>query len=262
MVGIFAWAFRGRIFYLVDSGEVLLVSYRLFGGTQHNKVDHEGLHILAPWDKAFRYDIRTQTLTLPMTVLAQDGLEVKLEAQIRFNAVPETVPYLHRRYGPKYVHDLIIPQLTEAVQAVIGQFKAEELYSFQRAASVGRIFESARRVIGGVYIHVDDVALFNVTLPVRVQDAIQDKVAADQDAQAHAFKIVKERNETIAKGIQAEGLALYATAAGKIPKEVLIWKSIQATLELAKSPNAKIVVMGGPGNLPLPLGNVTSTKRN
>ncbi len=256
LVGLFLWVFRDNMFFSVDSGEVLLVYYRIFGGTNHNKVGHEGLHIIAPWDKAYRYNIRTQTILLPMTVLASDGLEVKLEAQIRFNAVPETVPYLHRRYGPNYVNDLIIPQLTESVQAVIGQFKVEELYSFQRAASVGRIFERARRIIGGVYVHVDDIALFNVTLPARVQEAIQSKVAADQDAQAHAFMIVREKNEAIRKEIEAEGLAKYASVAGKIPKEVLVWKGIEATLELAKSPNTKIIVMGSKDNLPLLLGNV------
>ncbi|HXJ39339.1 MAG TPA: prohibitin family protein [Bryobacteraceae bacterium] len=256
LVGMFLWVFRERMFFSVNSGEVLLVFYRLFGGTSHNQIGREGLHIIAPWDKAYRYSIRTQTMLVPMTVLASDGLEIRLQAQIRFNAVPETVPYLHRRYGPNYVTDLIVPQLTESVQAVIGQFRAEELYSFQRAASMGRILERARRLVGGVYVHVDDLALFNISLPPKVQDAIQNKVAADQDAQAHAFMVLKEKQEAMRKEIEAGGLARYAAVASKIPREVLIWKGIEATLELAKSPNAKIIVMGNKDNLPLLLGNV------
>jgi regulator of protease activity HflC (stomatin/prohibitin superfamily) len=256
MVGLFLWIFRERMFFSVDSGEVLLVYYRLFGGTSHNQIGREGLHIIAPWDIAYRYKIRTQTLLLPMTVMSRDGLEVRLDAQIRFNTVPETVPYLHRRYGPDYAKTIIIPQLTESVQGVIGQFHAEELYSFNRAASVGRIFFRARRLIGGVYVHVEDISLFNLKLPDRVQDAIQGKVAAEQNALAAAFSISKEQNEAKRKEIEARGIQHYNDIVKGIPQSVLIWKGIEATLELAKSPNSKIIVMGSKDNLPLMLGNV------
>jgi regulator of protease activity HflC (stomatin/prohibitin superfamily) len=256
LVALFAWIFRDRIFYSVDSGEVLLVYYRLFGGTSHNQIGREGLHIIAPWDLAYRYKIRTQTILLPMTVMSRDGLEVHLDAQIRFNAVAETVPYLHRRYGPEYAKTIIIPQLTESVQGVIGQFHAEELYSFNRAASVGRIFARARRLIGGVYVHVEDIGLFNLKLPDRVQDAIQSKVAAEQNALAAAFSITQEENEAKRKEVEARGIQHYNDIVKGIPQSVLIWKGIEATLELAKSPNSKIIVMGSKDNLPLMLGNV------
>ena len=254
LVALFVWIFRERMFFSVDSGEVLLVYYRLFGGTRHNQIGREGLHIIAPWDIAYRYKVRTQTILLPMTVMSRDGLEVHLDAQIRFNAVPETVPYLHRRYGPDYAKTIIVPQLTESVQGVIGQFHAEELYSFNRAASVGRIFSRARRLIGGVYVHVEDIGLFNLRLPERVQDAIQGKVAAEQNALAAAFSIIQEQNEAKRKEVEAAGLAKYKDIT--IPQSVLIWKGIEATLELAKSPNSKIIVMGNKDNLPLMLGNV------
>ena len=41
-----------------------------------------------------------------------------------------------------------------------------------------------------------------------------------------------------------------------IPQSILVEKGIEATLELAKSPNTKIIVMGSKDNLPLLLGNV------
>ena len=96
-----AWIFRSKIFVTVDAGEVLVVYYRFFGGTSHNSIGHEGLHFLAPWDKSYIYSTRTQTLLKPMTVLSRNGLEVHLDAQIRFHLVPEIIPYLHRRYGPE-----------------------------------------------------------------------------------------------------------------------------------------------------------------
>lgn len=256
ILAILAWISRDHIFVTIRSGEALVVYYRLFGGTSHNQIGHEGLHIIAPWDQAYRYNTRTQTLIKQMTVLSRNGLEVKLDAQIRFHPIPEVLPYLHRRYGPDYVENIIVPQLTEAVQRVIGQFLPEELYSSETGASVNRIFEDAKRLIGGVYIQIEDIALFNIRLPEKVQNAIQNKAEAEQNALAHAYKVQQEQREAERKMIEAKSLQQYANAVSGIPRSVLVWKGIEATLELAKSPNSKIIVMGGKDNLPLMLGNV------
>ncbi len=249
LLGIFVWVFRHRIIYNVNSGEVLVIYYRFFGGTSHNSVGLEGLHILAPWDKGYIYVVRTQTLVVPMTVLTRNGIEVHLDAQVRFHAVPETVPYLHRRYGPNYVRDIITPGLIESVQGVIGQFLPEEIYSSESGASSKQVFANARRVIGGVFVDVEDIALFNVRLPERVQEAVQSKAAAEQSAEAALFN--EQRAQTDAKSVQE-----YDDIVKTIPASILVQKGIEATLELAKSPNTKIIVMGGKDSLPLVLGNV------
>ena len=80
LVGLFVWVFRQRIFYNVNSGEVLVIYYRFFGGTGHNSIGLEGLHILAPWDKGYIYVVRTQTLVVPMSVLTRNGVQVHLDA--------------------------------------------------------------------------------------------------------------------------------------------------------------------------------------
>ena len=248
--------FRHRIFVSVDSGDVLVVYYRFFGGTSHNKIGHEGLHFLAPWDRAYIYTVRTQTMLQPMTVLSKNALEVRLDAQIRFHVIPEIVPYLHRRYGEDYKKSIIVPQLTESVQQLIGQYQPEELYSSDTGASATQIFENAKRVIGGVFVVVEDIALFNVKLPDKVQAAVQEKAAIEQQALSHVYLVQKERLEKDRMLLNAQGLRAYAEAVQGIPKSVLIWKGIEATLELSKSPNSKIIVMGSRDNLPLLLGNV------
>lgn len=256
IVGLFAWIFRKRIFITVDSGEVLIVYYRFFGGTNHNQIGHEGLHIIAPWDRAYVYQVRSQALVVPMTVLSKNGLEVHLDAQLRFRALPYTVPYLHRRYGPDYVKTLIIPQLTGSVQEVIGQFLPEELYSSQRGASVDRVFARAKRLIGGVFVDVEDIGLYNVKLPSRVQESIQNKLEEEQKSLAAVFSVEKEKREAERKAIEARGIQSYQDIVKGIPSSVLVWKGIEATLELAKSPNSKVIVIGSRDNLPLMLGNV------
>jgi prohibitin 1 len=248
-LGLFVWFFRKEMIFTVNSGEVLVVYYRFFGGTTHNTVGLEGLHILAPWDKGYIYVVRSQTLVVPMTVLTRNGIEVHLDAQARFHAIPETVPYLHRRYGLNYVKDIITPGLIESVQGVIGQFLPEEIYSSESGASNKQVFANARRVIGGVFVSVEDIALFNVRLPDRVQEAVQSKAAAQQGAEAAVFN--RQRLEQ-----EAQAVKTYDDIVKQIPQSILVARGIEATLELAKSPNAKVIVMGSKDSLPLVLGNV------
>ncbi len=258
-LAIFCFVFRDRMFRTVGSGEVMVIYYRFFGGTD-NKIAKEGLHILMPWDDGFIYKTLTQSLLVPMTVLTKNGVEVQVEAEMRFHPVPETVPYLHREYGPDYVKDIIIPELTESIQDVIGQFNPEELYSSQRGASASRIFQKAKRTIGGVFVAVDDIALFNIKLPEPVQDAINRKAEAEQGVGAAQFRVQQEAFEKQRKYIEAQSLAQYIATVGKIDSSLLVWKGIEATLDLAKSPNSKVIVMGSKDSLPLVLGNVPDIK--
>jgi prohibitin 1 len=247
----FVFFFRHRMLVTVGSGEVGVIFYRLCCGTS-DTVAQEGLHIIAPWDRAYIYSIRTQTLVLPMTVLSQNGLEVHLDAQIRFHPFPDTIPYLHRRLGPDYVKTAMIPLLTEAIQRKIGQFQPEDIYS---SSSGNGLFQTDKRVIGGVFIDVEDIALFNIKLPEKVQQSIQAKAEEQQAVQTAALRVDKQQQEFLRVQKEVAGLQSYEKVAG-IPKSVLIWKGIEATAELAKSPNSKIIVFGSRDNLPLMLGNV------
>ncbi len=252
LLGMVAIIFWDRMFISVGSGEVMVVYHRFIGGTLNNKISREGFHMIPPWDKYFIYSVRTQTLVQPMTVLSSNGLEVTFDAQIRYHAIPEAVPYLHRRYGPKYAEQIITPQLTQSVQEVIGQFLPEELYSLQRTASADRIFAKGKRLIGGSFIEVEDISLFNIKLPERIQTAIQNKVEEEQKALAYDYRLQAEDKEAQRKLIEAKGIQEYQARV----KNNLAWKGIDATLELAKSTNAKVIVIGAKDSLPILLGNV------
>lgn len=66
----------------------------------------------------------------------------------------------------------------------------------------------------------------------------------------------KERQEAERKRIEAQGIADFQSIVTKgISEPLLQWKGIEATLELAKSSNAKVVVIGsGKNGLPIILG--------
>lgn len=75
------------------------------------------------------------------------------------------------------------------------------------------------------------------------------------------FVLEKERLESERKAIEAHGIRQFQDIVSNgISERYLRWKGIDATLQLSKSPNAKVVVIGAQNGLPLILD--TSDKPN
>jgi regulator of protease activity HflC (stomatin/prohibitin superfamily) len=88
-------------------------------------------------------------------------------------------------------------------------------------------------------------------LPTSVKASIESKINAEQDAQKMQFVLQKERQEAERKRVEAQGIADYQRiiSSGLTDKQ-LQYETIKANLELAKSNNAKVIIMGK-GNTPV-----------
>jgi hypothetical protein len=78
--------------------------------------------------------------------------------------------------------------------------------------------------------------------------------------QEYKFRVQREAEESKRKQIEADGIAAFQkTVSQGISDSYLRWRGIEATIQLAQSPNSKIVVIGtGKDGLPIILGNVDS----
>jgi prohibitin 2 len=97
-------------------------------------------------------------------------------------------------------------------------------------------------------VDLDDVLLRSVTLPPTVASAIESKLRAQQLMEEYTYRVESERKEAERKGIEADGIrAFQDKSMASLPdfEQYLHYKGIEATLELAKSPNSKIVIIGG-----------------
>ena len=93
----------------------------------------------------------------------------------------------------------------------------------------------------------------SIKLPEQIKTAIENKLKQEQEALAYQFRLDKEKSEAERKRIAAEGEA----AANKIinsslTPELLRMRGIEATMDIANSPNSKVIVIGG-GDDGLPL---------
>ena len=108
------------------------------------------------------------------------------------------------------------------------------------------------------FLVIDDVIIRRISLPESVQTAIQKKLNQEQEALEYEYRLAKEQREAERKKIEAGGISDFQNAIARgITPAYLQWRGIEATLELAKSANAKIVIVGGKDGLPIILNTPT-----
>jgi regulator of protease activity HflC (stomatin/prohibitin superfamily) len=100
------------------------------------------------------------------------------------------------------------------------------------------------------------VPIESITLPAKISEAIEAKLAQQQLSEEYAFRLLIAAKEAERRRIESDGIKVFNdTINSSLTSSVLTWHGVQATQELAKSPNTKVVVVGaGKNGLPLILG--------
>ncbi len=230
------------------------VLWSRFSGTHIDRVYPEGTHLILPWDEMAIYPIRYETAERTIVALSKDGLPIAVDVTMRYKPAEKLLARLHQSVGPRYVDTVVAPEVASALRGVIGDFRPEELYAQSFEAIQARIVAEARHQTGTRYVLLDDVLISKVTLPEVVTTAIQSKLSQEQAALEMQFRIQRETEEAKRKAIEGEGIRTFQRLiAETISDRTLQFKGIEATLELAKSHNSKVVVVGSGGGSLLPL---------
>ena len=120
------------------------------------------------------------------------------------------------------------------------------MHTGERSTIEKEIKSHMDNTLSGKGIIIEAVLLKSIVLPTSLSNAIEQKLEAEQQAQRMEFVLDQSRRQADQKRIEAEGIrdAQMIIAEGLTPA-VLKYKSIEAFLELAKSPNTKIIVSDG-----------------
>jgi len=163
---------------------------------------------------------------------------------------------LHDGIGKNFLESIIKPEIRSVTREVIGNYLPEELYSTKREAIEDEIYALTKVNIEAKYLRLDAILIRDVTLPTTLRTAIEQKLKQEQESLEYEFKIDKARKEAERKEIEANGIAKFQKIVNRtITPQLLKWKGVEATQEIAKSQNAKVIVIGnGDGDLPIILG--------
>ena len=244
-------------FLTIDPGHAGVIFKRFSGGLDKENIYDQGFHVIAPWNEMHVYDVRIGEHFEKMEVLSKNGLTIVVELSLRYRPESSEIGYLHDEIGKNYLNSIIIPEIRSATREVIGKYLPEELYSSKREAIQDEIYQRTSEAIESKHCRLDAVLIRGVTLPKTLQEAIERKLKEEQLALEFDYRLERERKEAERKIIEAEAKAAANKILGaSLTANILRDKGIEATLELANSPNSKVVIVGsGDEGLPLILGN-------
>jgi regulator of protease activity HflC (stomatin/prohibitin superfamily) len=247
--------FFNRIVISVHPGELGVLWRLLGGGTQLDTVYREGVHVILPFNEMYIYNTRKRQFNDAIDVLTVDGLTVGVRYSVRYFLDQDTLPLLHQRVGPDFVNVVVRPEIRSVMRIVFGQYKPEEIYATQKAIQE-RVSVLAKTHLEARFVALDEVPIESITLPPRISQAIEAKMAQQQIDEEYVYRLSIATKEADRRRIESEGIRVYNnTVNSSLTASVLAWQGIQATQDLAKSPNAKVVVIGsGKNGLPLILG--------
>jgi regulator of protease activity HflC (stomatin/prohibitin superfamily) len=235
----------------------------LFGSVQKN-VLVSGLHFINPLVDVQRMDVRTQNYTMSavhnegskegddaIRVLSADGLEVIIDLTVLYKVIPTAAPDIIRQIGTDYTDKIVRPLTRTKIRDNAVYYDAVSLFSTKRDEFQTRIFKTIEEDFRQRGLLLEQLLVRNITLPQSVKTSIEQKISAEQDAQKMQFVLQKEKQEADRKRVEAQGIADYQRIISEsLTDRQLQYESIKAQLEIAKSPNTKVIVMGK-GNTPV-----------
>lgn len=266
VAGLFFCLLWKKIVITIPAGHQGVLFHRFQGGTVTEQTFGEGLYLIAPWNLLTPYETRLQTRSVVLKVPSEEGLEMKISVALRFRPYDESLGYLHRDIGPEYFERLILPEVHGHMRRILGKRPAHDIYTgaqtiLHEVANVPVMGRLVRERSGDKqpgqqpekipYVILEELRVLDITRPDSVADAVNEKQRQEQLTQEYTHRLQREQKEAERRRIEAAGIRDFKETAGVDP---LRWRSVEATLELARSNNAKIVVVGsGQGNLPMML---------
>jgi prohibitin 1 len=237
----------------VKSGHVGVLT--LFGRVTGEALS-EGIHFVNPFKVNHEMSIRTQEIKESASVPSSEGLVINLDTSLIFHLNPEKAADVYQKIGPNYTEVLIQPNLRAAIREATAAHTANALYTGEREMVAKQIREQLTTLLSRRGFVVESILLRDIQLPMTLKASIEAKQQAEQEALAMSFRLQKEKQEAERKRIEAQGIRDFQQIVAQgISPQLLEWKGIEATENLAKSPNSKIVVIGNSKNgLPLILG--------
>ena len=269
-----AWAvgamlFIGSMAIVVPVGQAGIVV--LFGKVNLEALP-SGLHFINPFATVAEMEVRTRNYTMSniaeegqkrgddsIAVITSDGLTVKLDATIFYSIQQAKVAHIYKDIGPDVEEKILRSEIRASLRDAAASLQATELYTSKRQSFLDQVTKSLKASFEARGINMEQMLLRNVLLPDQITKAINDKIAADQEAQKMAFVLQKEKQEAERKRIEAEGQAkAQQIVSQSLTPQIIEYQRIQALREIGAKGNMVITPMGGA----IPLIQIPAKKNN
>jgi prohibitin 1 len=231
---------------IVPAGHVAVMT--IAGQVQPNSVP-EGMHGKLPWTDAHLMSVRRQSEHIVMNASTSTGVTVDVEMSLVFRLDPGLAPHVYQTVGPEYFDILISPFINRAAKDVFVSYGPEAIYTGDRTVVNAAIETKLVAELAPLGIIVEQAPIENIDLPQSLRDAIVAKQEAEQEALRMEYVIQRQQLESDRMRIEAQGVADYQRIVSDgISEQLLAWKAIEVTAQLAQSDNTTFVIIGNTEN--------------
>jgi regulator of protease activity HflC (stomatin/prohibitin superfamily) len=254
---IILMSLSSSFFYTIQPTERAVIFYPFGDALDRDHVITPGFHTKAPWNEVITYEVAEMTSDETMDINDKNGLPIHVDVTVRYFPMHDKIGYIHEKFTRDYPNRLVIPEMRSMTRQVLARYTAEEIYSTKRAEVENSVITETEKVLNANYVNTTAVLIRSIKLPDQIRVAIENKLQQQQEALAYQFRLDKEKSEAERKRIAAEGESRANNIINNsLSDKLLKMRGIEATLELAKSPNSKVIVIGSSKDgLPMILGN-------
>lgn len=238
---------------LIPPGNVGVVI--VFGKVQETTLKN-GLHLVNPFASVEKMSIRTESYTMSgmisegqvrgddaIQALTSEGLMVRLDVTVWYKLMPEGAAEVYSTLGLQYVDKIVRPAARTSIRNIISSYKVEDIYTQNRESVSIQISENLRDAVKERKVEIERVLLRDVKLPDKVQNEINAKMAAKQEAEKMEFVLDKEKREAERKALEAQGISdANKIIARSLSGSYLQWYYIKTLQQLVNSPNNTVIV--------------------
>lgn len=190
--------------------------------------------------------VRTQNLEVNLALPSREGMTVGAEISIMYRVKPDAVPKVLETIGADYERSLVLPTFRSAAADISARHNAKDMHSKERGAIELEIAERLRADLGPRGFEVERVLLKSIGLPRTLSAAIEEKLAAEQEAERMNFLLERERREAERRRVEAAGIRdAQLIIDGGLTPMLIQYRSLEVFRELATSPNAKVIITDG-----------------
>lgn len=195
--------------------------------------------------KIIKVSVQTNNLELSLSLPSKEGLSINSQISILYKLNQDRVPEIIRNIGLRY--ETIIANVFRSASAdVCAQYFAKDLHSGLRSEIEKAIKVKMMETLSAQGIQIDAVLMKSIQLPPGLSSSIEQKLQAEQDVMRMEFTLKQAKLEADRKIIEAKGTSdAQKIIAEGLTNEIIKIRSIEAFMELSKSPNSKIIITDG-----------------
>jgi len=246
-----------RLIIVIPVGNI---GVEYFQGKVSNRTLPGGIYAINPFSDIVQFSTRLRDIKEEISATSKEGLALNIDISIQYRIDPAKAGNVYQNIGTDE-REIVISRFRAIAREIVAGYPAEAVYSTKREEISLQLREKLRLYITPLGFVVDEALLRNVKIPETLQEAIQQRLKAEQENLQMQFILAKEKQEAERKRIEAKGRAdAQKILAESLTPAILQLRTIEANEKLSLAPNSKLVILGNGQNTSLILPSDSAPK--